>query len=39
MGMAQGHYGLAGAISVIFVFIMLGISFYYVRQTVREEEL
>ncbi|MFB7889797.1 carbohydrate ABC transporter permease [Cellulosimicrobium cellulans] len=39
MGMAQGHYGLAGAISVIFVFIMLGISFYYVRQTIREEEL
>ncbi|MFI2705888.1 carbohydrate ABC transporter permease [Cellulosimicrobium composti] len=39
MGMAQGHYGLAGAISVIFVFIMLAISFYYVRQTVREEEL
>ncbi|MBD5787163.1 sugar ABC transporter permease [Cellulosimicrobium terreum] len=38
-GMAQGHYGLAGAIAVLFVFIMLGISFYYVRQTVREEEL
>jgi N,N'-diacetylchitobiose transport system permease protein len=38
-GMAQGHYGVAGAISVIFVFIMLAISFYYVRQTVREEEL
>ncbi|MCB7136430.1 carbohydrate ABC transporter permease [Cellulosimicrobium marinum] len=39
MGMAQGHYGVAGAIAVIFVFIMLGISFYYVRRTVREEEL
>jgi N,N'-diacetylchitobiose transport system permease protein len=38
-GMAQGHYGLAGAIGVIFVFIMLGLSFYYVRRTVREEEL
>jgi len=39
MGMAQGHYGTAGAIAVIFVFIMLGISFYYVRRTVREEDL
>jgi len=39
VGMAQGHYGVAGAIGVIFVFIMLGLSFYYVRRTVREEEL
>ena len=39
MGMAQGHYGAASAIAVILVFIMMGISYYYVRQTVKEEEL
>ncbi|WP_125774098.1 carbohydrate ABC transporter permease [Antribacter gilvus] len=38
-GMAQGHYGVAGAIGVIFVFIMMGLSSYYVRRTVQEEEL
>jgi N,N'-diacetylchitobiose transport system permease protein len=39
MGMAQGHYGSASAIAVILVFIMMGISYYYVRQTIKEEEL
>lgn len=39
MGMAQGHYGMASAIAVLFTVVMLLISFYYVRRTVREEEL
>ncbi|MCP2262934.1 carbohydrate ABC transporter permease [Promicromonospora thailandica] len=39
MGMAQGHYGLASAIGVIFVIVMLAISYPYVRRTLREEEL
>jgi len=39
MGMAQGQYGTASAIAVILVFIMMGISYYYVRQTVKEEQL
>ncbi len=39
MGMAQGHYGAASAIAVIFTVIMLVISAYYVRATVKEEEL
>ncbi|MBO3087717.1 carbohydrate ABC transporter permease [Cellulomonas dongxiuzhuiae] len=39
MGMAQGHYGAASAIAVIFTIIMLAISAYYVRATIREEQL
>jgi len=39
MGMAQGHYGAASAIAVIFTIIMLAISAYYVRATVKEEQL
>lgn len=39
MGMAQGHYGAASAIAVVFTVIMLVISAYYVRATVKEEEL
>ncbi|KSW13727.1 carbohydrate ABC transporter permease [Cellulomonas sp. B6] len=39
MGMAQGHYGAASAIAVIFTVLMLVISAYYVRATVKEEEL
>ncbi|MBF0687737.1 MAG: sugar ABC transporter permease [Cellulomonas sp.] len=39
MGMAQGHYGAASAIAVIFTVIMLAISAYYVRATVKEEQL
>jgi N,N'-diacetylchitobiose transport system permease protein len=38
-GMAQGHYGLASAIGVIFVIVMLAIAYPYVRRTLREEEL
>jgi N,N'-diacetylchitobiose transport system permease protein len=38
-GMAQGHYGLASAIGVIFVVVMLAIAYPYVRRTLREEEL
>lgn len=37
VGMAQGHYGLASAIGVIFLIVMLAISFPYVRRTLREE--
>lgn len=39
VGMAQGHYGPASAIAVILVIIMMAISYYYVRQTIKEEEL
>jgi N,N'-diacetylchitobiose transport system permease protein len=39
MGMAQGHYGVASAIGVIFVIVMLTIAYPYVRRTLREEEL
>ncbi|WP_029252442.1 carbohydrate ABC transporter permease [Paraoerskovia marina] len=39
VGMAQGHYGPASAIAVILVIIMMAISYYYVRQTLKEEEL
>ena len=38
-GMAQGHYGVASAIGVIFVVVMLAIAYPYVRRTLREEEL
>lgn len=37
MGMGQGHYGAASAIAVLFTVIMLVISAYYVRATVKEE--
>lgn len=39
MGMGQGHFGVASAISFVFVAIMLLLSVYYVRRTVKEEEL
>lgn len=39
MGMGQGHFGTASAIAFIFVTIMLLLSVYYVRRTIREEEL
>lgn len=39
VGMAQGHYGVASAIAVIFVIVMLAIAYPYVRRTLREEEL
>lgn len=37
-GMAQGHYGLASAVGVIFVVVMLAVSYPYVRRTLRQEE-
>lgn len=37
-GMAQGHYGMASAVGVIFVIVMLTIAYPYVRRTLREEE-
>lgn len=37
MGMAQGHYGAASAIAVVFTVVVLAISAWYVRATVREE--
>ncbi len=39
MGMAQGHYGAASAIAVVFTLVMLTISAYYVRVTIKEEGL
>lgn len=39
VGIAQGHFGPASAIAVILVIIMMAISYYYVRQTIKEEEL
>ncbi len=38
-GLGSGEYGTAGAIAVITVVIMLVVSFYYVRQSIKEEEL
>ncbi|GAA1853799.1 sugar ABC transporter permease [Myceligenerans crystallogenes] len=39
MGMGQGHFGVASAIAFIFTAIMLLLSVYYVRRTIKEEEL
>ncbi|MEJ3404324.1 sugar ABC transporter permease [Rathayibacter sp. YIM 133350] len=36
---AGGEYGIGGAIAVITVVILMAISIYYVRQTIKEEEL
>lgn len=36
---AGGQYGIGGAIAVITVIILMAISIYYVRQTVKEEQL
>ncbi len=38
MGMSQGHYGMASAIAVIFTVIMLAVSAYYVRRTLKDDE-
>lgn len=38
-GLGAGEYGLAGAISIIAVIIMMAISIYWVRQTLKEETL
>ncbi|MGV8969585.1 MAG: carbohydrate ABC transporter permease [Microbacteriaceae bacterium] len=37
--LAGGEYGTGGAIAVITVLILMAISIYYVRQTLKEEEL
>jgi N,N'-diacetylchitobiose transport system permease protein len=37
--LGTGEYGTGGAIAVITVIIMLSVSFYYVRQTMKEDEL
>lgn len=37
--LAGGEYGIGGAIAVITVIIMMAISLYYVRQSIREEDL
>ena len=37
--LGSGEYGTGGAIAVIMVIIMLVISLYYVRQSIKEEEL
>jgi len=37
--LGSGEYGTGGAISVITVVILMAISLYYVRQTLKEEEL
>ncbi len=39
VGVAQGRFDVGSAIAVIMVLIMLGASFFYVRQIVRTEEL
>ncbi|GAB4083889.1 sugar ABC transporter permease [Myceligenerans cantabricum] len=39
MGMGQGHFGTASAIAFVFVGVMLLLSIYYVRRTIKEEEL
>jgi len=35
--LANGEYGTGGAVAVITVIILMAISFYYVRQTIKEE--
>lgn len=37
--LGTGEYGTGGAIAVITVIIMMAISLYYVRQSIKEEEL
>lgn len=39
VSLSSGEFGLGGAIAVIMVIIMMGISLYYVRQSMKEEEL
>lgn len=38
VGLGAGEYGLGGAIAVITVIIMMAVSYYYVRQTLKEDE-
>ncbi|MCS4276583.1 N,N'-diacetylchitobiose transport system permease protein [Mycetocola sp. BIGb0189] len=37
--LGSGEYGIGGAIAVITVIILMAISLYYVRQSIKEEEL
>ncbi|HEY0118809.1 MAG TPA: sugar ABC transporter permease [Cellulomonas sp.] len=37
-GTASGDYGVSAAAAVIMVFLMLAISFHYVRQTIEEDD-
>ncbi|PJJ73110.1 N,N'-diacetylchitobiose transport system permease protein [Diaminobutyricimonas aerilata] len=37
--LGTGEYGIGGATAVILVVILLAVSFFYVRKTIREEEL
>ncbi len=39
VSIGSGQYGIGGAIAVITVIIMMAISMYYVRQSIKEEEL
>jgi N,N'-diacetylchitobiose transport system permease protein len=39
VALGSGEYGMGGAIAVITVFFMMAISLYYVRQSLREEQL
>ncbi|MCU1441197.1 MAG: sugar transporter permease [Rhodoglobus sp.] len=39
VGLGSGEYGLAGAIAVLTVIIMMAISIYWVRQTLKEDPL
>ncbi|MBX3068768.1 MAG: sugar ABC transporter permease, partial [Cryobacterium sp.] len=37
--LGSGEYGIGGAIAVILVFLMMGISAYFVRKSLSEEQL
>lgn len=39
VALGSGKYGIGGAIAVITVFFMMAISLYYVRQSLKEEQL
>ncbi len=39
VSIGTGQYGIGGAIAVITVIIMMAISLYYVRQSIKDEEL
>jgi N,N'-diacetylchitobiose transport system permease protein len=39
VSLGTGNYGAGGAIAVIMVILMMAISIYYVRQTIKDEEL
>jgi N,N'-diacetylchitobiose transport system permease protein len=39
VSIAGGDFGTGGAIAVITALILMSVSLYYIRQTVKEEEL